>query len=400
MDSISVKFYLKDAAKLGRKKYIYGRLIINGKKSEFATGFSIESRDWDLLKQSPKNNITIKQELIDIENNIYRIRRSFIDNNARYSTKDIINVLKNKGDTRNSTDLIDFYKKELQEMIDKDESAKSTIRHYQGTLKILIAFKEYSNIDEIRLQGLSYSFIKDLDYYMSAVYLSPYDKKIMRNTINKHHARIKAIINFALKERIVDHNPYAQYKFKYEKTRREHLSEEELEKILELDLSNNNSLNKVRDIFIFSCNTGIRFQDAQDLSMADIKHHPKNGDYLEFQMTKTSEVIALPLLPMTKEVIKKYNDNDDDDRAVQEKILPQISNQKFNVYIKHIATLANIDKKLSHHIARHTFATIALNKGISIVTVQKLLGHTTVRTTEIYAKLLQDTIFKEMEKMG
>ncbi len=397
MDSISIKFFLKDNAKLGTLKSIYGRLIINRKKSEFATGFKIESNKWNNSTNTVKKSGIIKQELLDIENNIYKIIRRFVDNHKTYSPKDIINVLKNKGEVIVSTDLIEFYEKELKEMIDKDESAESTIRHYQGTLKIIIAYKKHNKLSELKLQSLSYSFIKDIDYYMSAVYISPYDKKIKRNTINKHHARIKAIINFALKERIIDHNPYEQYKFKYDKSKREYLSEEELNNIQLLDLSNNSSLEKVRDIFIFSCNTGIRFQDAQDLTFDDIKHHKKNGDYFEFQITKTSEIISLPIIKQAQLIIDKYESHQD--RLVQGKILPQISNQKFNMYIKHIATLSGIDKKISHHIARHTFATIALNRGISIVTVQKLLGHTTVRTTEIYAKLLQETIFNEMEKM-
>ena len=282
-------------------------------------------------------------------------------------------------------------------MIAKNESAQSTIRHYKGTLKILIAYKKYNEIQKLPIQGLEYSFIKNLDYYMSAIYISPYGKKIKRNTINKHHARIKAILNNALKERKLDHNPYAHYNFKYEKSKREYLTEEELAKIQDLDLGDNISLEKVRDIFVFSCNTGIRFQDAQDLEKADIKHHIKNGYYLEFQMTKTSEIIALPLTRQALKIIEKYESYID--RGDINKILPQISNQKFNLYIKHIARLANIQKPISHHIARHTFATLALNRGISIVTVQKLLGHTTVRTTEVYAKLLQNTIFKEMEKM-
>ena len=246
------------------------------------------------------------------------------------------------------------------------------------------------------MSKIDFKFIKDLDYYMSAVYISPYDKKLKRNTINKHHARVRSIINMAVREELIDRNPYSSYKFKFTKSEREYLTEDELLAIQELDLSNNKSLDKIRDIFLFTCNTGVRFQDAQDLTLSRLKTTDNGKMYLNFKMTKTSEMVAIPLSKQAKSIITKYADNPL--RITEGSLLPRISNVKFNEYIKIITSAVGIEKKVSHHVARHTFATLALNRGVSIVAVQKLLGHTTVRTTEIYAKMLQSTVFDEMDK--
>jgi site-specific recombinase XerD len=200
----------------------------------------------------------------------------------------------------------------------------------------------------------------------------------------------------AVREELIDRNPYSSYKFKFTKSEREYLTEDELLAIQELDLSNNKSLDKIRDIFLFTCNTGVRFQDAQDLTLSRLKTTDNGKMYLNFKMTKTSEMVAIPLSKQAKSIITKYADNPL--RITEGSLLPRISNVKFNEYIKIITSAVGIEKKVSHHVARHTFATLALNRGVSIVAVQKLLGHTTVRTTEIYAKMLQSTVFDEMDK--
>jgi len=396
MDSVSIRFYLNQMSKKGDKVKIYGRLTVNRQKAEFATNHYIYPKNWDEAKQGPKNILLIKQDLADIENKIFSIRRDLMDRDINPTARNIVNVLKNRGNSYKSTDLITYYEKQFQEMKDKGESAVSTIRHYSGTLKILKMFYEYSQKRAIEISNIDYKFIKDLDYYMSAVYISPYDQKLKRNTINKHHARVRSIINMAVREELIDRNPYSSYKFKFTKSEREYLTEDELLAIQELDLSNNRSLDKIRDIFLFTCNTGVRFQDAQDLTLSHLKTTDNGKMYLNFKMTKTSEMVAIPLSKQAKSIITKYSDSPL--RITVGSLLPRISNAKFNEYIKIITKAVGIEKKVSHHVARHTFATLALNRGVSIVAVQKLLGHTTVRTTEIYAKMLQSTVFDEMDK--
>ena len=396
MDTLSIKFYLNKNSIKGNRQKIYCRLLINRKKSEFATNHYIDPEKWDSAKQQPISCILIQQDIAEIENKIFTIRRDLLDREIKPTAKIIIDILKGDGRSRNRIDLITFYEQQFKEMKDKGESAESTIRHYSGTLKILAMYFEYAKQKPIKIAEVDYKFVKDLDYYLSAVYISPYDKKLQRNTINKHHARVRAIINSAVVEDLVSLNPYRKYKFKYTKSEREYLTEEELLAIEELYLEKNLRLDRIRDIFLFTCNTGIRFQDAQDLTVANIKTTRDGKLYLKLKMTKTSEFISIPLTKQASSIISKYVNHKS--RITYGKLLPEISNQKFNKNIKVIGLAAGLDKKISHHIARHTFATLALNKGISIVVVQQLLGHTTVGTTEIYAKVIEKTIFNEMEK--
>jgi integrase/recombinase XerD len=132
----------------------------------------------------------------------------------------------------------------------------------------------------------------------------------------------------------------------------------------------------------------LRFSDAQDLKIKDVQF--SDGMSFIYRMqNKTSEVVHIPLNHIAMEILKKY---DNDERVIMGKLLPQISNQKLNAYIKTVGDLVGINKVLTHHIARHTCATLLLNKGVSMSIVQKILGHENIRTTQQYAKVLNKTI--------
>jgi integrase/recombinase XerD len=397
MKSISLKFFPNKRATIDSRSKIYGRLIIDRVKIEFSTSFRINVDDWDYQKNSPKKGIAIKQELIEIENKIYRIIRKFDDDGKEYTPRDVIDVLKNRGQKFQQVKLVDYYEKYFKELQQKGESSDSTLKHYSGTLKILKSFLQEKNLLSIKMNKIDYVFINKFDYYLTVDYVSPYKKKISKNTRNKHHARLRAVLNSAIKEDLLQKNPYAKMSLKNDKVKREFLSQEEIELLVEIDLSHNESLSKARDIFLFSCFTGLRFEDAQNLSMDDLKETNKGEKFIEIKMGKTNEIVLIPLMQKALSIIEKYTNYND--RLISNKVLPSLSNQKFNVYIKVIADLAGVDKKIYHHLSRHTFATQALNNGIPIEIVQKLLGHTSIRTTQIYAKLLDQTIFNEMKKM-
>ena len=398
MESISLKFYLNKNKTQGDKTKIYGRLIINRNKAEFYTSFAVKPDKWDNIKQAPIGDFSLKQELLELQNKIYKIRRSFIDKDIIPTAKNIVDVLKNKKSKLDNIKIFDFYKACIKEMVDKNELSKSTIKHYQGTFKILENFNNIKRGRNIPIAEINYQYIKEFDYYLTVNYKSPLGEKLERNTISKHHGRLRAIINKAICDDLLTLNPYTKFTLKYTKTNVEYLTQDELEKIENANLGGNISLEKTRDIFLFSCNTAVRFQDAQDLTMSSIKKLNNDEKYLELIMGKTSERVAVPLTQQAISIINKYSEHGD--RLVKDKILPQISNQKFNTYIKVIADMAGLKKSISHHVARHTFATIALNNGIPLVVVQKVLGHTSIKTTEIYAKLLKQTLFEEMKKMN
>ena len=299
--------------------------------------------------------------------------------------------------TRKRESYIAFYDSYIQEIESKREVSMSTIKQYKSNLVLLKKFKEKTNRESILLSDIDYNFIKDLDYYFRVEYKSVCGKSLKRNTINKYHVRFKSVLNMAVREGYIKTNPYDWHSFKNKKTLRKHLSKEEVKKIEIMDLSKRKSLERVRDLFLFSCYTGLRFSDAQSLTEINVKSLENNQKYLDFEIQKTSENIKIPLTEKALSIINRYSMNENQKNKAR--ILPRISNQKFNIHIKTIAKMSALEKSISHHTARHTFATIALNNGIPITVVQKLLGHSSVKTTEIYAKTLTSTIFNEMEKM-
>jgi integrase len=170
------------------------------------------------------------------------------------------------------------------------------------------------------------------------------------------------------------------------------LTNNELTKFLDVDLDGHRSLERVRDLFLFSCYTGLRFQDAQDLTMDNL-NHIDDEVFLQFDQGKTDERREIPLLKPALVIIDKYQGSKE--RTVKGMILPKYSNQKTNFYLKHIAKLSEITKPLTHHIARHTCATtVLLDNGVPIETVSHWLGHRSMRTTLIYAKTSHRNLMK------
>ena len=392
---MTIKFFIDSKKRSGLQYKIIGRVTINRRKSEFVTDFSIAEDDWDPDARRPKKNVTISRGLSKLENRIYDIRQAIIDDENDPTAKDIVNLLTGRASRRSRTEVIDYYEKYVQEIRQKKELSNSNIKHNAGTCKILKNYLELTKRPYLQIKQIDHKFLHDFDNYLMIDYRSPLNQKIVRNTVNHHHRRLKALLNRAIKDGIIKILPYANFQLKNTKTERTYLTDKELKAIRDLDLENNPSLIRARDIFLFACNTGVRWSDSQELTFGSIEKYEGNK-FLRFYMRKTQDPVAIPLTKEAASIIKKYKIKGKTIKT--DKILPQISGQKFNNYIKHIATLAGVQKTVTHHVARHTFATIGLMNGIPIDVVQKLLGHSKLETTRIYAKTLPKTLFAEMEK--
>jgi site-specific recombinase XerD len=182
---------------------------------------------------------------------------------------------------------------------------------------------------------------------------------------------------------LTDTNPFSSFKFKYERTNREFLTKDELDRIIDLELDNE-SLDRVRDLFLFACYSGLRFTDVSGLTHKSIVKDSQGNEWIQVIMDKTNDFHRIPLLDKAKEIIERHKD----EAEMTGKILPVRSNQKVNAYLKVIADMCNIDKHLTYHMARHTFATtITLSNDVPIEVVSEMLGHKNIRTTQEYAKI-------------
>lgn len=395
---MTFKFYLRKRDDEQIFSKIFCRVIINRQKAEFYTDLQIRESDWDETKQRTKKNDIVNQELSRIEDKLYRSKQKINEAGRDLTAKELVAVALGRDQRTKDAFILDYFAKCIQEFKAKNEVGQGTIRQYKGTLSFLEEFLKSEKKDNVKIEFINISFIKDFDFWLTVHHKTKTGQNIQRNSINKHHARFKRILLLAVSDGYLLNSPYLNFKLVGKKVHREFLTQDELKRIIQLPLTNNKSLDRVRDIFLFSIYTGLRFSDAQSLTPSNFKTEPNGNKAIQLLMAKTSERVFVPLTKNALSILNKYGELDQ--LPVNKPILPQISNQKFNAYIKHIAVGASIDKPLTHHIARHTFATNALNSGIPLEVVQKLLGHNNVKTTLIYAKLLNATLYKEMEKMN
>jgi integrase len=213
----------------------------------------------------------------------------------------------------------------------------------------------------------------------------------------KHMQRFRKILNLGVKLEWLQKNPFDSYDITFEKTERGFLTPIELENIEKKAISSKR-LEFIRDLFVFSCYTGLSYVDAVNLSVSSLILGIDGQKWISTRRKKTNTPLKIPVLPRALEIIEKYKSHPGS--MNRETVFPLISNQKVNSYLKEIADLCGIEKNLTFHLARHTFATtITLSNGVPIETVSKLLGHHSIATTQIYAKVLENKVSEDMNKL-
>ena len=397
--NLSIRFYIKPSTVKTDRMPVYLRIIYSRKKAEHFTGIYLNEKNWNAEKQRAKKDNVINDKLSNIESEINQIHYSLAKENKPISSGIIKDLYTGKSSI--STTLIQYFEFHISAIKQANELAKGSISRYEDTLDHLKSFLSLNKNTDLLIEQVDFKLLNDFDTYLKSR-VSHITKSVLeRNTVNKHHSRLRTVLIKAVRESQLGKNPYLDFKFKYTPSKRTFLTNEELDKIKNHDLGNNQSLIKVRDIFMFSVYTALRFQDAQSIKKNQIVIDKNGKPYLNLTQGKTKETISLPLLQPAFEIIKKYESGES---KITGTILPRISNQKFNTYLKVIGDLTGIEKELSHHVARHTCATtILLSNDASMEAVSKWLGHTNIRTTQIYAKItneyLQSVANKISEKL-
>lgn len=252
---------------------------------------------------------------------------------------------------------------------------------YNATLKHLKAFLQAKyNVDDLLVSKVDHYFISEFDFFVRT------NGKCANNATVKHLKNLGKVIRICLANCWITHDPFSNRKNKIEKVTRIILTLDELQKLYDKELSIER-LSFVRDIFLFSCYTGLSFIDLQQLKKSEIRKGIDGSPWIFRSRVKTNVTTNIPLLPIAQEIVDRYADHPKCDDTGN--VFPVSSNQKMNAYLKEVADLCGISKHLTFHIARHTFATtVTLSNGVPIESVSKMLGHTDIRTTQIYAKIL------------
>ncbi len=384
--NISTKFYLNTEKGNGPKYPLYLRFTIDRASTKRSLGFSLTPKEWNAEKEESKL-LPVNQKINAIKSKLLEIQYELQKNDKEIDSKELADLV--FGTKTLEVYLVKFFEEFATHALDTKKINKGTYQQYLTCLTALKGFiLSNTKKTDIDISVPDLSFVEAFDAYL-------HQKDIGLNTIgNKYHKKLKTVFHSAHLKGLIKINPYALFKIRFEPTHRQYLTEQELKKIRQADLQENVSLEKVRDMFLFSCYTGLRFSDAMDLEIGQINFN--DGNYSIYRpQNKTGETLSIPLIPEAVEIIEAY---DGTERLITKKVFPKISNQKFNVYLKAIANLANIQKELTHHIARHTCATTLLNRGVNLDIVSKFLGHTSTKPTRIYAKMQDETMKKEIYK--
>jgi len=271
----------------------------------------------------------------------------------------------------------------------------STIKHYAVTRRYLEKFlREKKKTTDIHIHEIDYRFIIDFETFLRSRKPKGNLKPLDNNGVMKHLIRLRKMTTLAFKLQWIAKDPFKNYKFKYKKVETAFLSNAELQAIQQHEFASD-SLATIRDYFLFACYTGVSFVDLMNLTEANIVVGEDGEKWLKFFRQKSNEPTNVPILAPALTIIDKYKDHP---RSVtQGTVFPTLTNQKTNLHLKEVAKILGIKKTLTFGVARHTFATtITLANNVPIETVSKMMGHTKIATTQIYARVLLKKISEDM----
>ena len=391
----SILFYIKRSkANVDGICPIYVRVTILTRRFEFSSNKYIDPKRWS---QEGSNVKGTNEDSRSINSHLDNIKSKIYDAEKRLYKKDIVLTsinLKNElfGITENKRMLIPIFKdhnNKIKELIGK-EYAPGTLERYNTSLKHTINFLEWKyKLSDIEISKVDHAFITEYEFYLRSV------RNCCNNTAVKYINNFNKIIKLCIANDWLDKNPFANYKSKVKEVERVYLSEGEIQNIINKDFKNER-LSLVRDIFLFSCFTGLAYIDVKNLTRSHISIGIDGDKWIFTHRQKTESASKIPILSVTQMIIDKYENHPQS--VNEEKLLPILSNQKMNAYLKEIAAVCEIEKELTFHIARHTFATtITLTNGVPIESVSKMLGHKNLRTTQHYAKVLDRKVSEDMK---
>ena len=377
---------------------VFARISVNGRRCEISLKKKVNPQNWDEAKGKARGT---KDEFRKLNEHIERVRTLIADGyhelvqQKKNVTVDAVKSLFLGADDNEIT-LIKLGEYHNTEM--KDKLADGTMKNYYTTQKYIAKFlKDKYHRNDISLAELNYKFILDFETFLSKHQPKDHQKPLHNNGIMKHIERLCKMVNMAVTMDWLAKDPFAKYKQHFDKVERFYLTKEELSAI-EKKKFTIERLQMVKDLFLFSCYTGLAYIDTMNLTAGNIVKGIDGNDWLFTRRQKTDTDVRIPLLPQAEELIKKYQDHP---KAINHGTLfPVISNQKTNAYLKEIADLCNINKAITFHIARHTFATtVTLSNGVPIESVSKMLGHTTIRSTQVYAKVVEQKLSEDMHNL-
>lgn len=367
-------------------------LTVNGERCSFSTGKKVKVTSWDKNKQLVKGK---DEEATSLNNYLKSVKAKLYEKEAELLDRGFVITAQLLYDAyfdkvaclkeRSLLSVLEEHNAERKAMVGKTVApATYWVFEYTGRLLKEFILQKYDR-EDLYLRELNLSFIQGFHSFLLG------EKKMGQNSSTKHLKFLKKLLNLAVSNSYISYNPVNAYKIEREPVEIDFLDEEELRKIINFDTPIPR-FERAKDMFLFGCFTGLSYIDIKTLTT---EHFEKDGTgriWIKKRRVKTGVLSRIPLLPIAKLILDKYKGGD--------KLLPIQDPADINKYLKDIAILCNIKKRITFHTSRHTFAsTVTLANNISLEVVSKMLGHTNTRMTTHYAKLIDRCIGEQMDKL-
>ncbi|MEZ4801700.1 MAG: site-specific integrase [Gelidibacter sp.] len=394
-NTFSILFWINASRAINDEAEIYARVTVNQKRVNISLKRKVHVNLWDVTKKRVKGHTVaakqINQYLDQAYTQLFQIYQDLKFQDVLITAELIkANYTGESEQSKSLLNLIEYHNKKISNTL-----AKGSIRNFGVTESYLIKFlKAVKRTTDIYLKELDYKFLCDFESYLLAYWPVGHPKAMSHNTVMKHIQRLRKMVTLAYHMEWISKDPFVRWKPTFERKEREFLSENELSNMetFEFDMER---LDRVRDLFVFSCYTGISYVDIMNLTSDNIVLGMDGDNWIFTKRQKTKASVKVPLLEKAQLIIEKYKEHPM--TLVTNSLLPIITNEKLNIYLKEVAHYVGIKKNLTFHMARHTFATtVTLSNGVPIETVSKLLGHSKIATTQIYARVIERKVSDDM----
>ena len=395
--SFSLLFYLKKPKNyLNGAMPVYMRITVDGIPKEISIGRQCDPIRWNINAgrcNGTKEDAKSLNAYLDIlQTKVYEVRRRLLEKNETITAERLRNTLKGTdGTARMLMKIFQQHNDELKSLVGKDFSA-ATLERYKTSFDHTKSFMEWKyNISDMDIKKLDYEFVSQYEFWLKSV------RNCNHNTSIKYISNFRKIVNRCIRNGWLDRDPFVGFKMTKREVIPEFLTEHELNTIATKKFSSER-LKQIRDVFLFCCYTGLACADVEKLKPAEIAIGIDGSKWIFTNRQKTDTLSRIPLLPVAIDILEKYKGHPSCINS--EKVLPVLSNQKYNDYLKEIAGICDINKKMTSHTARHTFATtVTLSNGVPMESVSKMLGHKNLKTTQHYAKVLDKKLSEDMNTL-
>ena len=394
---IYLLFFKKSRLQKSGEAAIYMRISCNGTRVECFTGKTIEPHLWSQTKEKAKGNskkaVDLNEYIDDASIRLFKLFQEMQEDGSVVTARELYNRFFNIGPHKKVERMIigtfHEHNQECRALMGRDFEL-GTIKKYETVTRLLQRYiKKKYEADDLSLASLDRDFIHGFEMYLKI------DREQQQNTVARYMKAVKKITNRSLANEWITKNPFAGIRVKTVQTNPTFLSLHELHLIYEHPFTG--ALDVVRDMFIMAAFTGLAFIDISNLRKEHVVTDDDGNMWIRKPRQKTEVVQNIPLLDIPKAILKKYEGN----KKAEKKgtLLPVPCNQVMNRYLKEIGNLCGIEKTLTTHVARHTYATVTLSQGVRIENVSKMLGHTSIKMTQHYARVLDSSILEDMQNI-